>query len=89
MSFHTPPAAAPGSRPKYIVRRIAVRDPRLPARSRDVLRLLRLPSDRIPHRALSYLSAVGGVALATVAIGVVERVAHVRNISLLYLIVVL
>src|SRR5258708_31982439 len=78
VSFHTPPAAAPGSRPKYIVRRIAVRDPRLPARSHDILRLLRLPSDRIPRRALSYLSylsAVGGGAPLTRVIGNVAAAA--------------
>lgn len=39
--------------------------------------------------AAGYLSAVAGVALASVAIGVIERFARFGNISLLYLLVVL
>ncbi|HEV2235073.1 MAG TPA: DUF4118 domain-containing protein, partial [Ktedonobacterales bacterium] len=81
----------PRAQPGYIVRPVAPRAQ--PEALPWWVRLARRVADGgRPQRARAargYLAAVGGVALATGLIGLIPRVAHISNISLLYLIVVL
>lgn len=73
---------------KPIVHAVAIpRPPRKP-RLRTLLRGLGF-SDHLAHTLAGYVAGVLGVALTTLAIGGVTTVAHVENLSLLYLLVVL
>src|SRR5579862_6926824 len=52
------------------------------------LRRFYLPG-RLPYKLVGYGAALLGVALISLCIGVVKRVAHIENLSLAYLLVVL
>jgi two-component system sensor histidine kinase KdpD len=83
--------SGPRAQPGYIVRPVAPRaEPAaLPWWAGLARGLARAGRPQRSRAGRGYLAAVGGVALATVLIGLILRAAHISNISLLYLIVVL